>query len=696
MEEPVGVPEAASELFDLRVELVEAGDDAAMRRWNELMIREHPRGLPRLAGAQLKYLIESECGALGAVSFSACALRLEARDEWIGWDASQSRQHRGRVVNLSRLLIRPSVRCKNLASTALGECVRRMPDDFEDRYGYRPWLLETFVDREKHLGTCFLAANWERIGETKGRGRNDLTHEANAGVKEIFVYPLATDFRERMGVPSSAGRYLRPREIHDGLEEDQWVVQEFGEVDLGDKRLRDRLIKIVDDRSRRPGTSYLDACGGDRAAIKGYYRLIDHAGDQVDPDTILSTHRSRTIERCMSQELVLAIQDTTDLNFSSRPKTTGLGFVGTNQTGAESTGLRVHSTLACTVDGLPLGILNTKIMAQPKKEEGARSKSSTPIEEKKSFRWIEAHRDTVEIAKMTPDTRFLTVADREGDFFELFQAAEAKRSRVGLLVRSKYDRVIGPDEKLDDALANSPTGATIEVTIPRQRAKEPKGSRIGQPGLPARQARLVVRFREFELKPTTAQFKGADPIKVWGILAFEENPPRDAKAIRWKLITTERVDTAEAAARMIKYYSMRWRIEEWHRILKSGVKVLDHQHGSAEALARIIAVDCVLAWRLQLMMLLGRESPELAAEVLFEEWEIRLLESYNRELKISPGKTPMALGVAILIVAILGGYLNRPSDPPPGAKVLWRGLARLVLEVIGYKRAYEEMGRRPP
>jgi hypothetical protein len=665
-----------------------------MRRWNEVMIREHPRGLPRFAGRQLKYLIESECGTLGAVSFSACAMRLGARDEWIGWDASQSTQHRGRVVNLSRLLIRPSVHCKNLASRVLGECVRRMPGDFENRYGYRPWLLETFVDPEQHLGTCFLAANWERIGRTKGRGRNDSAHEASAGVKEILVYPLVTDFRERMGVPSSAGRYLRPRGIHDGLEEDQWAVQEFGDADLGDKRLRDRLIKIVDDRSRRPGTSYLDACGGDPAAIKGYYRLIDHADDQVDPDTILATHKTRTIERCMSQRLVLAIQDTMDLNFSSRPKTTGLGFVGTNQTGVESTGLRVHSTVACTVDGLPLGILNAKIMAQPRKD--GPSKSSTPIEEKKSFRWVEAHRDTVEIAKKTPDTRFLTVTDREGDFYELFREAEAKRSRVGLLVRARYDRAIGPGEKLDASLANSAMRATIEVTISRQRSKEPKGSKLGQPGLPPRQARLTVCFREFELKPTTAKFKDVDPIKVWGILAFEENPPKDAKAIRWKLITTERIDTPEDAATMIKYYSMRWRIEDWHRILKSGVKVLDHQHGSAEALARIIAVDCVLAWRLQLMMLLGRESPDLGAEVLFEEWEIRLLESYNRELKVSTGKTTFSLGAAILIVAILGGYMNRPSDPPPGAKVLWRGLARLVLEVIGYKRAYEEMGRRPP
>lgn len=696
VEEPSGVPGDAGEFSDLRVVLVEARDDGAMRCWNELMIREHPRGLPRLAGAQLKYLVESECGTLGAVAFSACALRLESRDEWIGWNASQATQYRKHVVNLSRLLIRPSVRCKNLASRVLGKCVSSLPGDFEGRYGYRPWIIETFVDREQHIGTCFLAANWERIGETKGRGRNDMAHEADAGIKDVFVYPLLSDFRDKIGVPPSAGRYLHQRKIHDGLEEDQWAVQEFGEVELGDKRLRDRLIKIVDDRSRRPGTSYLDACGGDLAAIKGYYRLIDHADDIVDPDSILSTHKTRTIERCMSQRLVLAIQDTTDLNFSSRPKTSGLGFVGTNQTGAESSGLRVHSALACTVDGLPLGILNTNIMAQPRREKGTRVRSSTPIEEKKSFRWIEAHRDVIEIARKTPDTRFLTVADRESDFFELFQEAEAKRNRVGLLVRAKCDRIIGPGMKLEAMLTNESARAAIEVEIPRQRAKEPKRGKPGQDGSAERRARLTVCFGQFDLKSTGAKFKRADPIKVWGILAFEENPPKGAQAIHWRLITTERVESAEDAAMMIKYYSMRWRIEEWHRVLKSGVKVLEHQHGTAEALARIIAVDCVLAWRLQLITLLGREHPDLGAEVLFHEWEIRLLKSYNRKIKISPSKSDMSLRDANLIVAILGGYLNRPSDPPPGAKVMWRGLIRLFFEVIGYRQAYEEMGRRPP
>lgn len=694
---PVGVPQSASELSHLRIVLVTPENHQAMRRWNELMLTEHPRGLPRFVGAQLKYLAESEFGTLGAVAFSACALKLEHRDAWIGWNESQLTLHRKRVVNLSRLIIRPTVQCRNLASMILGKCVRRMPTDFEKLYEYEPWLLETFIDRDHHLGTCFLAANWEKIGATKGRGRNDVTHKASVSVKDILVYPLIPDFREKMGVPSSAGRYLRPRQIHEGLEEDRWVEQEFGEVDLGDKRLNARLMKIVDDRSRMPGVSYLTACGGEVAAAKGFYRLIDSDSPEVDPAAILSTHRKRTIERCMSQKLVLAIQDTTDINLTSRPKTKGIDFLNVNQTGTQSLGLRLHSTLAFTENGLPLGILTSKIMAEPKKTAHKREIPRTPIEEKKSFRWLEAHRQVVEAARETPQTRFLTVADREGDFFQFFHDAQAKRSRVGLLVRANCNRVMVGGKKLESLLKESKNRATIEVTIPRQRSKAPKGKTPGQEGISERKAELTVCFSQLELPPpkTALTIEDAQPITVWGIFAYEENTPHNSKPIQWKLLTTEKVETAEDAAMMLRFYTIRWRIEEYHRILKSGVKLLDHQHESVTALSRVIALDCVLAWRLQLMTLLGRESSDLAADVIFNDWEIRVLMAHNRKLDVWHGKGPITLQAAMLIIAKIGGYLNRPRDPPPGSKVLWLGLYRFVGDVIGYMLAYEEMGRKP-
>ena len=169
MPPPVGVPARADQLRGL--ELVEVTDPAQRGIWNELMRSEHPRGAVQHAGAQLRYLLVSDHGVLGALGFAAAALTLAARDTFIGWDADQRSRQLHRVIGLSRFLIRSSVHCRNLASKALGLALRRLPDDFQHRYGYRPLLVETFVEKGRYQGTSLAAANWRRVGETAGRGR---------------------------------------------------------------------------------------------------------------------------------------------------------------------------------------------------------------------------------------------------------------------------------------------------------------------------------------------------------------------------------------------------------------------------------------------------------------------------------------------------------------------------------------------
>ncbi|MFH1922137.1 MAG: IS4 family transposase, partial [Planctomycetota bacterium] len=640
---PKGVPGEVAELEGLDLVLVDPNDETAMRTWNELIIREHPQGKRRLVGRQLRYLVGSSHGWLGAVGFSASALTLAARDRWIGWDAPQRREHQHRVVNLSRLLIRPGVHCRNLASTVLGACLRRLAVDFERRYGYRPWLVETFVDRERYRGTCFQAANWERIGETKGRGRNDREHRESENVKDIQVYPLVKDFRRRMGVPSGGGSHIRPLAVEDGLGSGEWAESEFGKVELGDKRLRDRLIKIASDRSQKPDASYLDACGGDRYAAKGYYYFVDGVRDELNPEAILAAHRERTIGRMMSHKMVLVVQDTTDLNFSSRHHTTGLGLIGTNQTGAQSLGLKLHSSLALTTDGLPLGVLRSVSFAPEPKGKSGKQSIGRPIEDKKSFRWLEGHRDCVSVAKKMPKTRLLTVMDREGDIFELFMDAEATRKRVGVLVRAKHNRCLeGGERKLFETLKASKNRERIEVMIPRQRWKEAKRGKPQQKGLPGREATMELCYQEVSIESTRSDLRSAEPITLWGVYARETNPPAGAKRIEWFLLTTEPVRSAEEAARVVDLYCKRWRIEEWHRVLKSGCKVQEHQNETAERLKRVIAIDAVLAWRIQLMTLLGREVPDLPCAVFFDEWEVRVLEALRK--KNAKGKKKKAVG----------------------------------------------------
>jgi hypothetical protein len=165
------VPPEAGDVRGLRLVIVESVEQ--MRIWNEMMIREHPRGAGPLVGRQLRYLIDSEHGWLGAVGFGAAALQLQDRDRWIGWDVKTRRNHLHRVIGLSRFLIRSDVHCRNLASHLLGMVLRGLPVDFEKRFGYQPWLVESFVDTNCFPGTCYRAANWVQVGCTKGRGRQD-------------------------------------------------------------------------------------------------------------------------------------------------------------------------------------------------------------------------------------------------------------------------------------------------------------------------------------------------------------------------------------------------------------------------------------------------------------------------------------------------------------------------------------------
>jgi hypothetical protein len=686
--EPQGVPEAAGDVRGLRLVLITPEDDTAMRTWNELIAREHPQGDRRLVGRQLRYLVSSAHGWLGALGFSASALRLEARDRWIGWTREQRHTHQHRVVNLSRFLIRPSIRCRNLASHVLGVCLRRVGRDFETRYGYRPWLVESFVDGERHVGTCFQAANWERIGQTKGRGRNDRRRRSPESVKAVYVYPLVADFRSRTGVPAERGSYLRPLALEQGHGAAEWARQEFGTVELGDTRLRDRLIRIAQDRSKRPDASYLEAAGGDRGAAKGYYYFIDSPRDTLNPEAMLKTHRERTIERIMAHETVLVVQDTTDLNFSTRHHTKGLGLIGTNQTGAESLGLKLHSSLALTTDGLPLGVLRSVCFAAEKKGKAGKQSVGRPIEEKKSFRWLEGYRDCVAVAKKTLKTRLLTVMDREGDVFELFMDAEPTRKRVGVLVRAKHNRRLeGQERKLFEELKASRTTVQIEVMIPRQRWNKAKHGKPEQHGMPGRRGLLTVGFQEVTVKSTRSDLRSKNAITLWGVYAREENPPPAAKRIEWLLVTTEEVRTPEDAARIVDLYTRRWRIEEWHRVLKSGCKVQEHQNETAERLKRVIAIDAVLAWRIQLMTLLGREVPELPCTVFFDEWEVKVLEALEEEKGTRGMKPPFSLGDAITLVAKQGGYLARRSDPPPGPQCIWSGILHLYNLATGYRLA---------
>ena len=639
---PVKVPAQAGDVQGLC--LIKVDNLELMRIWNEMMIRQHPQGAGPLVGCQLRYLIDSEHGWLGGFSFSAAALNLRDRDQWIGWDTQQHREHLHRVLGMSRFLLRTSVHCQNLASCVLGMALRQVGPDFEAQYGYRPWLVESFVDTGHFLGTCYKAANWSAIGQTQGRGRQDREHQNAKSVKTIYVYAIEPEWRAKMGVAERL--CLQPLEIGQGLDAGQWAAQEFGGAKLGDSRLAERLVSSALALGAMPGRTLSGARQGDWPAVKGYYRMIDKPdGSSLNAQAILAPHRARTVQRMMGQPTVLCIQDGTDLNYNQLDQCIDLGVLGKNQTGAKTRGLHLHSTLVVSTDGLPLGVLNAQFSApQPKSEGDTRPAPSIPIEEKKTFCWIEGLRDCVGLDKQLPQTRQICVMDREADFFELFDE-QRKTGKVDLLVRSRHDRVIGDEGgHLFESVRGSAVCGQMVIQAGRQSARAKKSKQQAKPGHVQRSATVALRYLDIELRPGAHQ-KDKAPAKLTVVHVQETGSPKDDEPVEWFLLTTCEVSTPQQAQQILRWYCLRWRIEDWHRVLKSGCNIEKLQHKTAERLKRTIAINLVIAWRIMLLTLLGRQCPQLAAEVLFSDLEIEVLRaSAKKTIPTPPARASRAYG----------------------------------------------------
>lgn len=671
----VDVPPQLSAVRALSVVLV---DDREHRRlWNTLIAHEHPHGMATFAGCQLRYLVGSAHGWLGAVGFSACALRLAARERWVRWSREQRDAHLGRVVCMSRFLLRPAVHCANLASHVLGRVLRRLGRDFEARYGYRPWLVETFVDSSQE-GTSLRAANFVKVGCTAGRGRQDRAHRRAKTVKSVYMYALQSDWRRRLGVAwVDSAPCLAPGE---GLGADVWAANEFGGAQLGDKRLTARLVKSAALLAHHPGRKINANANSDAAAVDGFYRFIEQpAHSQVTVDNILVPHRERTVQRMRTERTVLCLQDGSDLSFATRPGCEGLEVIGRNQTDAKTLGLHLHATLAVNGNGLPLGVVRCGFDAATEGAKATRKREAT-----KMRRWVDGYRDIAELTReLGAKTRVLCVCDREGDFFELFDA-QRRTARVELLVRAKHDRCLNrKGNKLFATLAAGEPAGRIEVELQGLTARPKSSRKKARPARTKRLAQCELRFCALTLPAT---IEGAEPVAMSGVHIVETHPPEGEEPVQWRLLTTRTVGDAETAAEVVGHYLQRWRIEDFFRVLKSGCRVEFLAFRTAERLQRAIAINAVIAWRIMLMTLLGRQVPDCNSQLMFTDQELGFLRDYATQYRLSG---PHSLGAAVELVAHLGGYRNRKHDPEPGNQVMWHGYDMLSKATLGHTVAIE-------
>lgn len=645
------------ELGKVCVVKVTAREKEASRLWREMMNAYHYLGSGPLCGAQIRYLIKSEKhGYVGALSFSASAWRLDSRDKWIGWSDKERESNLRLVIGNSRFLIAPMIKVKNLASHVLGLCVKQVRLDWIEQYGYEPLLIETFVDSTRFKGTSYRAANWLHIGETSGRGRQDSTHKRAVEVKNIYIYPLQQDSREKL---RGTGHESDCTEEEKRICED-WAEEEFGTVDLGDKRLQTRLLSIGRDLYARPQANIPQACGT-RARTKAAYRFFRN--ENTTMERILQGHYTATNERIREEKVVLAVQDSTTFNYSSHPMTDGLGPIGSKVEGGPI-GIIMHDTMAFTTKGTPLGLIDVQCWSRDKKEFGKKHKRyMLPIEEKESNKWLTSYRKAAEIQKAYPDVTVVSVGDREADIYELFHLAVGESINPKLLIRATQDRPLTEDKNLWSTLLKRGVSGIQEICVPRR------------PGKKERIAQLSVRYSPVTLIPPKRKSNFPE-VKIWAVLAKEEDAPDGEEGLEWMLLTTMPLTSFDDAVQKLDWYSKRWGIEIYHRTLKSGCKVEERQLGSANTIESCLAIDLVVAWRIYHLTKLGRETPDCPCSVYFAEEEWKALNAFITKDPIPPEKPPK-LRDAIRMVASLGGFLGRKSDGEPGTKSLWLGLQRL-------------------
>jgi hypothetical protein len=668
------------ELRGLKLVVVTSKDRELDQQWKKLIATHHYLGYRPLCGAQLRYLIACEHGYLGALGFSAAALYLKARERWIGWSHAARQYHLPKVVGNSRFVIARGVRVKNLASKVLAMAQKRLPQDWAKAYGYKPLLLETYVESKRFSATSYRAANWIYVGKTRGRGRQDREHRKDKPIKDIYLYPLLPDCQKYLCEEPGPARLWSAICTKPPRRPQDWAEEEFGRVRLRDRRHRERLCVVARDFFARPAANIPQACQT-RAKTKAAYRLFEHKA--VKMDSLLGAHYQSTMERIARQKIpvVLAVQDTTSFNYDTHAEMEGLGPINTRVDGAQ--GILMHGTMAYTTQGTALGLVDVQVWARDPKDFGKSAKRyERPIEQKESYKWLKSFQGAARLQRQLGSAAtVVSVGDREADIYELFCLAQKDPLHPKLLVRAERDR------RLQDAnlclwqyMENQAVAGERLLRIPRRK------------GRAARDARLAIRFAQVELRaPKRKPILG--PLRVWAIYVTEIDPPTPKEAIEWMLVTTLEVNDLQGALEKVDWYKKRWGIEEYHRTIKSVCRIENRQLADRSVWENCLAIDLVVAWRIEHIKKISRESPQAPCTLAFDEQEWQALFVLKNPDQPLPSIAP-SVHQMTRWTAELGGFLGGKKENP-GSTTLGRGLQTLHDILIGISLAEQLRSKRP-
>ena len=438
-----------------------------------------------------------------------------------------------------------------------------------------------------------------------------------------------------------------------------WAEREFGTAELGDQRLNKRLITIAKFFTSNPTSSIPQACGSWKVT-KATYRFFDN--DRIKEKQIQVPHLIATEKRVINQRTVLAIQDTSQLDFTHHPSTKELGLLSDES----HLGLFYHPTLLLTPEKIPLGIIDQQVWTRPPEDFGKRGqRKKRPISEKESQKWLTSLEETAKLQEKMSPVHFINIGDREADVFDLF--LESKNLRQDILVRAAWNRCVEhPEKYLWDHMKQVPISGDITITVPRKK------------GQPHREAILSTRYDKISLKPPRhrRKEKGLRPVRVWAVWAHESDSPDGVEPISWMLLTTIPVHSFEEALEKVQWYTCRWQIEIFFKILKSGCRIEEIQLATAERIKRCLVLYAIIAWRVLFLTMVSRNIPKMPCDVLLELEEWQALYCFINQTKTLPSEVP-TLMEATRMIAKLGGFLGRKHDGHPGSTVIWRGLQRL-------------------
>lgn len=459
-----------------------------------------------------------------------------------------------------------------------------------------------------------------------------------------------------------------------------WAMNEVKTADLNDKRLNARLAEVLSQLAARPTASIPAACEG-RAEMVAAYRFCENK--KTSFEAVLQPHCDATRKRMAAQPVVILAQDTTEIDLT-RPEQQVAGAGSLD--GSSRRGAFVHPLGAFTPDGTPLGIVDA--IAWAREEEPVRAslsraeRAAIPIEQKESHRWLTTLQRAREETSHCPTTQLISVADSEADIYEVLAEGMGGPRSVDWIVRACQDRALlcGDRENsggnhLREYVLGQPVlfGKTIHVR--GRKAKVACSTRGRQQPRESREAEMVVRAARVTLRPPWRADRKLPPVTVNAVLVSELNPPPNDEPVEWLLLTSLPIDSVEQVGQILQYYCVRWMIEVFFRVLKSGCRVEERRFKYLDRQLTCLALYMIVAWRTLYVCRLGRSCPEMSCEAVFEpaEWK-SVWKVVRRE---DPPAEPPALGVFVRMVAQLGGYVNRKRPDPPGPQTVWIGLQRM-------------------